>query len=392
MSAKKKTDFLTSVIGYILPHGSLHDEIGKEGLSNILVDAFSYGKRGNVNVEELFIELESLGSSFYAEDSLECCYLYVRAPKENLDKSKEILDKIIENFELQKDNLSKIVGSLKKKMLEIESDDREYAKMSYFNAVIGKRNPLGNKDSFLNIKIDDVNSLYQNLYKNKLSFIFQGQDNYYFNPKINNLFAKRKPIYAETKNLELIDKEYEQKVVFYGMKTSGIKDISFPIMRVAISIMSSGLTGIVVEEIREKNSAAYYATYQHYLTSNRGSSYMYAGVSEKNVDLCVNLMSKIFKSVANGEITKEQIDIAKKYSIGMLCRTFDSIEGSAFFQLKRLMTGLEIQSFNELKKQIENVTKSEVVDYFKSCTKSKPVLVINGKINKGLKSKLQEYL
>ncbi len=359
---------------------------------NVFVDSFSFGRRNRRHVDEIFIDLESIGGSFSAEAGLESTYLYIRCPRENITEARKLLDEIVEDVQISDDDIVKIIASLSKKILEVESDDRDHAKQIFYKVVMGERNTLGTQASLKMIKLDDIDQLHQTVSSQKKHFYFNGVDDYNFDRSLEGILKESEAIYAKPSRNHFTDKELEQKVVFYGYRTAGVSEFPFTITQVATSALSAGLTGIVIEEIREKRSAAYYAGYKHVTLSNRGCAFMYAGVSEHNVVECVSIMDQIFKNIKENTLSQDQLDVAINYSTGKLARAFDSIETIVFMYLHFYMYGKEIKKYKDYYNEVKNISKDDLIVYYKKVQLEEPVLVVNGKLPPSKRNKLRSII
>ncbi len=98
-------------------------------------------------------------------------------------------------------------------------------------------------------------------------------------------------------------------VLSVGFKCKDLTDYErVYVMPIYSNILGGGSTSRCFDQIREKNSLAYYA-YSSY-KKVYGIMYIYAGIQKENKDKTLNLMMDIQKSMK--KITKKELDIAKK--------------------------------------------------------------------------------
>ena len=132
-------------------------------------------------------------------------------------------------------------------------------------------------------------------------------------------------------------------------------------MKQGKNIQPNALYAKLFNNVREKNSLAYYA-YSGYSPSNN-ILYMYAGISKENFEKCSNLMKKQLEDMIKGNISEKELkDSINTLDSGILMN-YDNI-GSISNNLKgQVLLGL--LPLDELKKEYKTVTKEEIIELCK---------------------------
>ncbi|MCB9789484.1 insulinase family protein [Candidatus Nomurabacteria bacterium] len=384
--------YLTTIIGYMIPFGSHNDPLGKEGLANVLVDSYNYGTTKFPDATKLFIELERTGAVFSAEAGREDLFIYLSVPRENVETAKQLLDHIIEDVLTTEEILEKIKKTISTKRDEIQSDDRSQASKTFKEIVFQERPILGTKESFLKINLDDVKDAQAQVISDRILFRLIGPDNIQIENK--EYSHKRDLIKSKlTDRVRYLERDLEQKVLYLGYQTPGSFGTNYEVRQVASSIIYSGLTGIAMDRIRHDLSAAYYTAYSHDVLIDRGTAYLFAGLSEKNVPLVAKIMLEIYQDVRSGRYDEKQFDMAKAYFKGKLDRAYDSPSGVISLYLSYAIRGAPIPSYDDLVEGIAKVSKKDISELFERfLSKGQPYLVVNGSLSEETRTKLQDIL
>jgi predicted Zn-dependent peptidase len=386
----KDPQFLSTVMGYILPIGAHQDPEGKEGLSKIVEQAYKFGCKKYPDPEVLFLALENTGAVLWTNSDRESLSISISVPKENYEEAKQILDNIVFDPTLSQESFENIVTSQKMDIDQIKSDDQWYAAKTFSNALLGERDTYGTKQSLESISLGDVK---KTLHRDKSEFAFIRIDG----PELMQIdnpkqYSPTSDILRKQKRLTHLDRDLEQKVLMYGFSTNGQADDKYLVRKIATSILYSGLVGLTVEKIREEHSAAYYAYASSQLLSTKGGYYMGAGVSEANVVKAANLMAEIFDQVSKGEFEESRISDAKEYFKGEIGRAYDSLDTLFAYTSMWMLRGEDVPDYRQLVKDIDMVTKEQLIEFYSSVVKGNNYIVVNGSLSAENKNQLKNLI
>lgn len=389
----KKNQFLSNIFGFVWPIGSFDDPKGYDGLMKLVSESFRYGTKSNPDSVKIFEKLERLGGSFHSSAAFEVMHLRVSAPKENIPKLRLILEEIASETLLSEENLEKLKESQISELSALMSSDRGFAVSVFEGLSMGERIDLGSEKSINSIQIKDVRKIEKYLRNNISEYYLDDSGALQLGKNFEILNPSKRSTEKSNTNYQLIKRDIEQKILIAGYSTAGLDQIDKTTTDVATALLSGGLRGIVTEEIREKNSAAYYAYYSHALVSSKGSAFMCAGVSEKNLVKSLGLMQKIFIDLSEGRFEDERLEEAKKYHLGRVERIYDSVDSIVYRSLVRAIHGLPTLTYEQEIDEVMEVNRTKIQDYFRSIVNGGDFyMVLNGKVNKKVSDKLIQLI
>lgn len=385
-------EFFSTVISLVSPIGSTDDQDGKAGLSKAAMEMFMFGSAKYPDSAELFRALENTGATFDSSSDSEKSSVAISVPKENREEAYAILLEIFHKTKLREEDLVKVKEGRKMNIDELESDDLEYARSILRKEILLEQDILGTKESVENISLENVVDYIELMRRNCFELRVDGSG-------IWDLSKKPDLRKLQNENVEFpgkiifLDREIDQKVLCYGLRTRGLDDYDYATRVVANTVLHSGMSGLVMEKIREENSAAYYAFAAIELMRKKGMVYMAAGVSEENLPKALGLMREIYSDVANGDFEDSRLQMAKKYVRGSIDRIYDDLPGLANFYENWVCRGKEIPQYEQLVDQLESVSKESVAKFFAQIIKDQSgSLVINGSVSKKTKNRCGELM
>lgn len=189
-----------------------------------------------------------------------------------------------------------------------------------------------------------------NLIKEKLDFKTFKKD------KCNILIGPEK---VRVKPQEFIEEsEFSQSKLSIGCKIGELSDFQFKyVLNIYNMILGGGFNSKFMQEIREKNSLAYYIT----SSINKADSVMLiqSGISYKNYHKVVTQVKNIMKKVTKGDISEEDIKNAKLEYLSILEETNDNIEN--VIESKIVQDLLDLDDFSIRIEKIKQVTKEDII-------------------------------
>ena len=244
------------------------------------------------------------------------------------------------NNKLDKEETKLIKKQMKTDYSLYEEDPSEKA---YYNSIQlisddlpVKLNARGYKKDLRNIDIKDSYNYYKNEIKNSKVIIFVTGNinndllNIIDNNIKNNIYKNNYDIKDnyEVSNVkkvkEKIDKtKFNQSILYEIYKIPNITKKEREVVLPLFNIILGGPSSRLFNNIREKNSLAYYA-YSNFIKSF-GIIYMYAGINNKNYEKTKELMNETLNDIKKGNINKEEIDNSKEYILSSLYKNEDNI-------------------------------------------------------------------
>ena len=115
------------------------------------------------------------------------------------------------------------------------------------------------------------------------------------------------------------------------------------------------------QEIREKNSLAYYCNSTPYKLDSL--LIIKAGISKENYKLVIKLIKKLMKEMEKGNFTEEQVDTARENYISLLNEIYDNPD--AIIETYVAKDLLNIGDIEERKEEVLKVTKKDIINISK---------------------------
>ena len=378
--------FFTCTTGIVAPIGRFTD-IDKPSLTSITLDLLTQSDINDVSFAE---ELEAYGAEVSHMVGGDYSYMMIHTPVEFKADIKDLLDRALGLSVLKVEQLESTKSSYIQDLKELTSNDRGYAFYRFQETIHGLPSVEDKIKYIQSISSKDINSQWD-LYRSEAQiFEVEGEDIYNI-PKFPDIKNNKEIGIGES---VFIDKESEQLSFFYGYGAFGSSEYDWAVSKVAQFILHAGLIGYVMEEIREKHSAAYYAGYGDKIEASRGLVYMYAGVSEENLITSIELMQMIMEKVRGGDIEDDRLTRAKSYLEGILFEQYSSVHNLTSLYISNSVKGQPLESLDKMRSRVNRVTLDEVVDFYNKVflVNKQPTFSIYGAISEDTKSKLEEAL
>lgn len=273
--------------------------------------------------------------------------------QEKNDKRKWSLKRLEEEMYNESDYGISVYGDINKIEKETKESIFEYYKQ-FINTSEIKVVITGNIDG------------YENLENQVREMFFKGQNIEVIESAVSNR--------AEFRNVE----EYEmlnQSVLCLGLN---VKNANIPVVTVYNSILGGTPASKLFQNVREKESLAYFAKSQY--NKYVSGIYIYSGINLCNVEKAKNVIEKQLEDIKSGNISEEEIDTAKKNIV----LTYKAIRDSKVLY-NRLILANNVKyntefDINELIKKTEAVTISDVVKVAQDI-EINTVYLLGGKVN-----------
>ena len=201
-----------------------------------------------------------------------------------------------------------------------------------------------------NIDFDESEQLIKNTFKNKFN-----------KSQIEDLTIENE----QPKKIKVIkekEKGLNQSKLSMGLKTIGLNEFEKKyVVTLYNTILGGSIDSKFFLNIREKNSLAYYINsrvdkYDNLIT-------IVSGISADNFTKIVELIKKEINNMIDGNITDEEITIAKNFYITLLQELYDSPIAliDSYFSMHILGT----DDINTRMKKIQEVSKDDIVNLSK---------------------------
>lgn len=280
----------------------------------------------------------------------------------------------VENNEFDPSQLKIVKKSLESAYIRDEDNSSEIA---YFNALSHitddipvKTDVRGNLNELNRINDNTLYIDYSNNLKTGKYIVFvTGDYNDQTIKNIQTILDKKcqkntyelKSYFKVTKSKkykEIIeDSKFNQSIVYLIYKIIRMNNKEREYVLPVLNSILGGNSSKLFNNVREKNSMAYYA-YSDFNVSNN-ILFMYAGISFDNYEKCVNLMREQLEDIINGKITDEEIENAKESIYSSILKSEDTLAGVSNDLKAHIL--FDRHQNTVVKKNVEKVTKEEIV-------------------------------
>lgn len=189
---------------------------------------------------------------------------------------------------------------------------------------------------------------------------------------------------AKPESKRIIKKDVAQANVLLGYQSLNASDPDRFALGILSTVLGGGMSSRLYQEIREERGLAYstYCYQQGY--SDAGYFGVYAGTSEDNTHLVIDLMNQEIAKLKTAGITPEELELALGNISGGLALRFES----PLARMNRLLaaeigTG-EYLSISEVMQRFQAVKLDDIVAVANRIFGADPTLVAVGKSLKGL--------
>jgi len=175
--------------------------------------------------------------------------------------------------------------------------------------------------------------------------------------------------------------EYEklnQSVLCLGLNVKNTKKDLVPIVTVYNSILGTTPASKLFQNVREKESLAYFAKSQYNKYIN--AIYIYSGINLSNVEKATSVISKQLEDMKLGNISDEEINTAKKNIVLTYKALADSKAALARTMLANTLYSEECLNIDKFISDVEKVTIENVVNIAKDI-EINTIYLLGGKIN-----------
>ena len=128
------------------------------------------------------------------------------------------------------------------------------------------------------------------------------------------------------------------------------------------TILGGGANSKLFQNVREKAGLAYSASSSYIRRKN--TIFIKTGIETANYDKAVEIIKKQIEDMKNGDITDDEFNSAKELILSSLRLLSESQEDLIAYDFDRVLYGESVK-LEEYMKQIENVTKEQVIDIAK---------------------------
>ena len=381
----EKIDYVQSAaFGVWVKAGACDETRENSGVSHFIEHMMFKGTEKR-NARQIAEDMDKIGGQMNAFTGKEATCYYVKTIGVNLEKGAEILLDMVNNAVFDKHEMTKerTVIFEEMKMITDQPDDLAHDTVT---ELVFKGNPLGksiigNVTSLRNIS-RNVMTTYKEAEYTCDSIVVSIAGNFdedrfcsFLEDKFSNLKASKEPKNTETvpytPDFKVLVKEIQQSHLCLATKAVSLTDPAYYSFYVLNNIMCGSMSSRLFQNIREEKGLAYsvYSMFTAY--SQDGYYSIYAGVAHDKIHDTVNGILAELAALADGEITQDEISMAKEQLKASYTFGQENIASRMFANGKGLLLNNCVFMPEEVLAGIDAVTVADLEDTKKRITDPK---------------------
>jgi predicted Zn-dependent peptidase len=359
----------SAAFGFMLPAGAALLPDGCCGVANVIADWLFRGAGGK-NSRQLGDALDSLG--LHRASSISSSHILVGAVLEagNLAEALDLYAEIILKAGLQNEQFELARQLVSDAILALDDDPRQKVMLKlrelFYPGPLG-RNTAGDIDELKALTAEKTRQIVRNSF-NLSQTIFSVAGKYDFDAvvtQMENLFSTGagqtlKPIELSPQAAKYTHIENDGAQVHIGLMTETVKpaDEDYYNARVAVSVLSGGMSARLFTEVREKRGLCYAIGARYHALKEAAGIACYAGTTPEKAQQTLDVIIAEFNRLSNG-IGQEEIERAK---VGLKASLIMSSESSSVSGSDQYILG-RVRSLEEIKNKIEQTTVDSVLEF-----------------------------
>lgn len=386
----EEMEFVSSAAFSILvPVGAATDPQGQEGAAGLLADLLNKGA-GPWSTKELSQQFEDLGVQRSHSAGIEVSIFSGSLLGENLAQAIELYSTVLMDPHLPQEELDSVkeLALQDLKALEDEPASKVMSELAreFYPYPFG-RSQLGTKEGICSSTIQSLKEYYRHEFlSGDMLIAVAGKFEWEaLKEVVERCFGRWRggkellsvgPFGKDNKTYHL-QRDTSQLQIALAYPSVSIGDEQYYVAKVAISVLSGGMSGRLFVEVREKRGLVYRVAASHSAARDRAAVFASAGTTPENGEETLAVMLHELKAIGAG-VSDEELERAKAdlKSRLIMQSELSSVRASAlvndWWNLRRLRT------LEEIKAGIEAVTSNDIKNHLERCPVDPVTLVTLG--------------
>lgn len=382
-----------SKIEFLFPAGSLFQNKTLQAKFTNRILTEGAGKYSSKAVSNL---VEYYGAYLYSENGPIYSEINFLSLNKYHAELAPLLHAVIHEPHLSQKELEILVQNEKQKF-KIEGEKVAELARRNFNALLfGQNSTLGkivSENDFDNVNDTDLKDFFEKHYQNNpIKIVVSGKIDSKIESFLNNLFGanssspKNKTIELKTSEIrgqQLLCEKTDaiQSAIRIGKLLVNPKNDDFFKLKILNTVLGGYFGSRLMSNIREDKGYTYGIGSRIVAIDNM--SYLFIA-TEVGADVCKNAIDEIYFEIEKLQtelISESELSLVKKYMLGSLLRSLDGPFAQADRFKEALLMRYDLNFFNRLVKEINEVTSFELRDLaIKYFNKNEMIQVVAGKI------------
>ncbi len=377
-------DLTSVVVSLSVGAGGKNEKKNEHGLAHFLEHMAFKGTKKRPDKMAMAKELDKIGAIYNASTSKEKTTYWIKNTSRHLNLMTDIVSDIVFNSQLKEKEIGREKGVILEEINMYEDTPVEKVDDLFFQQVMGNnllgRSLLGTKKSVQSFDRDDFLNYKQRLYSPKnmvLAFagksdkqeIFDLSEKWFGDFRSFQASEERISWRSEPEKIFIEQKDTEQTHLVLGCPIFGLKDSRRWPMSVLKTVLATGMSSRMWNEIREKRGLAYYVYSMVSYFQEAGLFAIKAGVRNDQVQEAVGVIKKELTNIGE-TMTNEEFQDAKEGIRGRILLSLESTNNLAEWAADTWLREGKIRTVKETLELIDSVKIEQVRDlaeeYFQS--------------------------
>lgn len=379
-------NFSSVSLGVWAEVGSRNELESEQGISHLL-EHMAFKGTTSRTAKEIAMEIENVGGDINAATSVERTSYFVRMLKNDIEIGISILSDIMQNSIFDPIELDKEKHVIFQELASYRDspDDsvfENFQSAAYQDQAIG-RSILGNRETLINIKSDDLMSYLNKFYhSNNLTIVATGSVDHIQLHNLCELYfesiqAGDKPstTKAEYKPSQIREnRDIEQAHIIYAFEGCSYHDDNLYVAHIFSNILGGGMSSRLFQNIRESRGLAY-------SVFSFSSSYKDTGIFGIYSATAADKVNEYSEAVANEilntekDITDQEIDKAKKQLKAGLLMSSESPVARMNQIARQISIYDRVIDISETLDKIDSIKKEHITNFVSETFKSEKLTI-----------------
>ena len=359
--------------------GSRYENKKNNGISHFLEHMAFKGTKSRPTFMEVAGVVDGIGGEFNAFTNKEYTGYYIKAGKNNIEISLDLLSDMLQNPLLDAVEIEKEKGVIIEEINLYEDTPMRKIADIYESLLYGDT-PLGwdiagEKDIIRSITRKDFVSYFDSLYSssNMTVVLAGGIEREAAEKLVEKYFVNMKPFKTpkppKIKENQKVPKtlvrhkKTEQAHLALGVRTVPLDSPERYPLFVLASLLGGGMSSRLFSEVREKRGLAYYVKAASDQYTDAGSLVITAGVDPKRAEEAVEVIISELKNLTSGKkkIKAPELKKAKEMIKGHMVLELEDSRSVSIFYATQTVLREEVLNPDQVLKKIDRVTERDVM-------------------------------
>jgi predicted Zn-dependent peptidase len=367
-------DSVTSLVA--VGAGSRYETRKINGISHFLEHMFFKGSTKFPSAEKIATLVDGIGAVNNAATDKEVTFYWIKSAAKHINLSLDILSSMIKEPLLSQEEITREKGVIVEELRMFRDNPSRYIWDLYEGLQFGDQ-PLGwdiggKEETVISINREDMSAYMDSLYSplnmalvlvGKLPRNIESLARNYFQalPERNKFsykpYQKKKQTRAK---VNVFYKATDQANVVLGVEGFDRYDSKRYVARVLGALLGEGMSSRLFMQVRERRGLAYHVNAHHSSYQDAGSLTVYAGLKLEKVYEGLEVILAELEVLSAEKVTDDELQKAKEMIRGRVALQSESTNFLAEYFGTSFVLDRKIETFDEILKKIDKVTKEDI--------------------------------